>query len=54
MKSLKCSDLSGMDCDFEATGETAEDVKNAILAHGMERHAEMLASLSAEEQNTLM
>jgi predicted small metal-binding protein len=53
MKHLKCSDVSGAECSFEAHGETAEDTKAALDAHGKEAHAEMLSSAS-DEQKAMM
>jgi predicted small metal-binding protein len=52
MKVIRCRDV-GVDCDFEAHGETAEDVLNqcgahARTAHGMsEIPAELLEKVKA-------
>jgi predicted small metal-binding protein len=53
MKSLACSDL-GMECGFKAEGETAEEVKQKMLAHAQDAHAEMLAGMSDQEKAGLM
>ncbi len=53
MKSLACSDL-GMECSFTAEGETAEEVKEKMLAHAQDAHAEMLAGMSDQEKAGLM
>lgn len=53
MKSLACSDL-GMECTFKAEGETAEEVKEKMLAHAQDAHAEMLAGMSDQEKAGLM
>ena len=52
MKVIRCRDV-GVDCDFEARGETVEDVLNqcgehARTAHGMsEISAELLQKVTA-------
>ena len=53
MKSLACSDL-GMECSFSAQGETADEVKQKMLAHAQDAHAEMLAGMSDQEKADLM
>jgi len=53
MRSLACSDL-GMECGFTAEGETAEEVKDKMLAHAQDAHAEMLAGMSDQEKADLM
>lgn len=50
MKSLKCSDLGSSMCDFEATGETAEEVKKKMYGHAAEAHADKLASMTEEDK----
>jgi predicted small metal-binding protein len=32
MKSMSCADLGGMDCNFKAKGQTADEVKQALFA----------------------
>jgi predicted small metal-binding protein len=53
MKSLACADM-GMECSFSAQGETADEVKQKMLAHAQDAHAEMLAGMSDEEKAGLM
>ena len=53
MKSLACSDL-GMECSFSAQGETADEVKQKMLAHAQDANAEMLAGMSDQEKADLM
>lgn len=36
-KVLRCKDV-GMDCDFEAKGETAEDIMKQAAKHAKEEH----------------
>jgi predicted small metal-binding protein len=43
----------GGDCDFVATGETAEEVKMALFVHAQKAHKDMLASMSPEELNKI-
>lgn len=50
MKHLKCNDVSGVQCEFVAHGETAEDTKAALNSHGMEAHGEMMATASDDEK----
>lgn len=52
MKTIKCSDF-GMDCHFEATGETNEEVKQKAYKHAEEVHAEKLAGMSEEEKQAM-
>ena len=37
-------------CDFEARGETGEEVKKAMFDHAAKDHPEKLASMSEEEK----
>ncbi len=37
MKSIRCRDV-GVDCDFEARGETVEDVLRACSEHAKAEH----------------
>jgi predicted small metal-binding protein len=53
MKSLACSDL-GMECSFTAQGETADELKQKMLAHAQDAHAEMLAGMADQEKADLM
>jgi predicted small metal-binding protein len=46
MMQLACKDLTGMECDFVATGENAEDV----MKKGME-HARTAHSMSDQDLN---
>jgi len=52
LKRLGCRDVGG-DCDFVATGETAEEVKMALFVHAQKAHKDMLASMSPEELNKI-
>ena len=52
MKSLSCKDLAGSSstsCNFTATGENADGVKNKMFAHAQEAHADVLASMSEQD-----
>lgn len=49
MKSLSCKDLGGMDCNFTATGNSADEVKQAMFAHAQSAHPEVLASMTPEQ-----
>ncbi|MDP2647724.1 MAG: DUF1059 domain-containing protein [Candidatus Yanofskybacteria bacterium] len=45
MKSLKCANLGNSACNFEATGETNEEVKGKMWVHATEAHPEILAGM---------
>lgn len=49
MKTLKCSDM-GAKCGFEASGETAEEVKKKMMEHAMSAHKEMMEKMSEAEK----
>ena len=49
MKSMKCRDL-GMDCNFVATGETVDEVKNKAFDHARTVHAEMFKDMNTPQQ----
>ena len=53
MKSIACKDM-GVDCDFVATGETAEEVKAKLMKHAAEAHSDMMAGMSEEETAEMM
>jgi predicted small metal-binding protein len=56
MKTIKCSQVGGGSCDFEASGETAEEVKNKLGEHAKTAHADMVAKTTPEsmaEWNTM-
>ncbi len=47
---LKCDDVvGGLGCDFVATGDTADEVRDAMLAHGGAVHANLMEGMSEEE-----
>jgi predicted small metal-binding protein len=48
MLSFACKD-TGVDCDFVATGETAEDVKEKAFAHAGVVHADLMKSMTEEQ-----
>ena len=49
MKSLACKDL-GMQCDFVATGNTVEEVKQKAMTHAQMVHGDILKTMSTPEQ----
>ena len=57
MKTLSCKDM-GVDCDFVAQGETADEVIKKASEHTQTAHAdkikEMTASMTSEEMNAAM
>ena len=47
---LKCDDVvSGLGCDFVATGNSADEVRDTMLAHGGSVHANLMEGMSEEE-----
>ncbi len=48
MKTLKCSDM-GAKCGYEASGETAEEVKGKMMEHAKKAHREMMNGMSLAE-----
>ena len=53
MLSFACKD-TGADCDFVATGETAEEVKEKVFAHAGVVHAEEMKSMTQEQMAELL
>ena len=37
-KILRCKDVGGSECDFEATGETVEEIMQKAAQHAKEAH----------------
>lgn len=52
MLKFACKD-AGVDCDFVATGETAEEVREKAFAHAGVVHAEILNSMTDEQKADL-
>ena len=48
MLTFACKD-TGVDCDFVATGETVEEIKEKAFAHAGVVHAELLKSMTEEQ-----
>ena len=48
MLKFACRDL-GVDCDFVATGATADEVKEKAFAHAGVVHADMLKAMNQDE-----
>ncbi|MBI2664294.1 DUF1059 domain-containing protein [Candidatus Woesearchaeota archaeon] len=55
MKTLKCSDLGSEDgCEFEASGETNEEVVEQMFAHAAEAHKDKLEGMSEEVKQSMV
>ena len=52
MLKFACKD-AGVDCDFVATGETAEEVKQKAFDHAGVVHAEIMRSMTQEQLEEL-
>lgn len=48
MLKFACRDV-GVECDFVATGATAEEVKEKAVAHAGVVHADMLEAMNEDE-----
>jgi len=48
MLKYACRDL-GVDCDFETTGVTVEEVTEKVFAHAQTVHKDMLSKMSPME-----
>ena len=48
MKTIKCSQVGGGTCAFEASGETAEEVKSKMGEHAKAAHADIMAQATPE------
>ncbi|OGG52675.1 hypothetical protein A3H16_01140 [Candidatus Kaiserbacteria bacterium RIFCSPLOWO2_12_FULL_53_8] len=56
MKTIKCSQVGGGTCTFEASGETADEVRTKMGEHAQVAHADMVAKATPEsmaEWNTM-
>jgi predicted small metal-binding protein len=51
MKAVTCNDLGGP-CDFTAKGSD-DEVKQQLLAHGLQAHPEMMTGLSEADKQML-
>jgi predicted small metal-binding protein len=47
---LKCDDVvSGLGCDFVASGNSADEVRDTMLGHGGSIHANLMEGMSDDE-----
>ena len=53
MMKLACRDV-GVDCDFVATGNTAEEVKKKGMDHAMMVHKDKMDSMNEDEKKKMM
>ena len=42
-----------MDCDFVASGDSSQDVKDKMYSHASETHAEVLKSMSDQDKENI-
>lgn len=52
MKKLSCRDM-GMSDDFEAKGETKEEVMEKMMEHAKMEHKDMVEKMSPEEMDAM-
>ena len=48
METFACKSL-GLDCDFEVTGATREEVMGAAMEHGGTAHADLMANMTPDQ-----
>jgi len=48
MKTIKCSQVGGGDCDFSVTADTQENCAEQFSAHAKVVHAEMMEKATPE------
>ena len=48
MKTIKCSQVGGGERAFEASGETADEVREKMSEHAKESHADMVEKSTPE------
>ncbi|MFZ2522188.1 MAG: DUF1059 domain-containing protein [Minisyncoccia bacterium] len=48
MKTIKCSQVGGVGCNFEVTSATKEDAKKQFADHAKVAHADMMAKATPE------
>ncbi len=53
MKNLSRKDLAGMDCDFGASGESAQDVKDKMFSHASESHPDVMKTMSEKDHENI-
>ncbi|PIP27672.1 MAG: DUF1059 domain-containing protein [Candidatus Moranbacteria bacterium CG23_combo_of_CG06-09_8_20_14_all_39_10] len=53
MKQLSCKDM-GTNCDFVATGNTADEVKKKMMDHAMMEHKDMMANMNEQKKGEMM
>ena len=54
MWKVSCADLGDPSCHFEATGQTADEAKQKLMAHAKEAHADKLAGMSEADKSGMM
>jgi predicted small metal-binding protein len=42
-----------MDCNYTASGNTAEEVKQAMFAHAQQNHPDVLASMTPQQMEEI-
>ena len=50
MKTLKCAEVAGVTCDYEAKGETDAEVKGKLQSHGASAHADAMKAMTDEQK----
>ena len=53
MKNMSCKDLGGMDCDFVASTNSPDEVKEKMYSHAAESHADVLKSMSEQDKSNI-
>lgn len=50
---LGCKEMGGMDCDFVATGDTAEVTKQNLYAHAGEVHKDVVGTMPEDKMKEM-
>ena len=50
---VACKDVSGINCSFVASGESAEEAKKALFDHAAQHHAQVMASIGEKGKEQL-
>ena len=54
MKILKCGDVTGTTCSFEAHGNSEEETINKLKDHAEKAHPDMLKNATEDEHKMMM
>ena len=50
---INCKDVSGWDCDFVASDESADEIRQQMIDHMLAVHGDQMNELSDKDQNRI-